>query len=98
MTEIMNAILQLARDFEVIKAYILALKKSGLDKFNDTWIDSQEVMTSMHISKRTLQSLRDNGTLPYSRINGKFYYKVTDLVNVLDSNYAKSNSTSYGNK
>ncbi len=98
MTEVMNLLMQLTRDFEVIRAYVLALKKSKLDNFKETWIDGQDVMQTMHISKRTLQSLRDNGTLPYSRINGKFYYKVADIENLLESNYSQSKPTDHGNK
>jgi len=98
MTEVINLLMQLTRDFEVIRAYVLALKKSKLDNFKETWIDGQDVMHTMHISKRTLQSLRDNGTLPYSRINGKFYYKVADIENLLESNYSQSKPTDHGNK
>ncbi|CAN5188735.1 hypothetical protein BH09BAC2_BH09BAC2_13120 [soil metagenome] len=98
MTEVLNLLMQLTRDFEVVRAYVFALKKSKLDNFKETWIDGQDVMHTMHISKRTLQSLRDNGTLPYSRINGKFYYKVADIENLLESNYSQSKPTDHGNK
>ncbi len=98
MTEVLNLLMQLTRDFEVVKAYVFALKKSKLDNFKETWIDGQDVMHTMHISKRTLQTLRDNGTLPYSRINGKFYYKVADIENLLESNYSQSKPTDHGNK
>lgn len=98
MTEVLNLLMQLTRDFEVVRAYVFALKKSKLDNFKETWIDGQDVMHTMHISKRTLQTLRDNGTLPYSRINGKFYYKVADIENLLESNYSQSKPTAHGNK
>lgn len=98
MTEVINLLMQLTRDFEVVRAYVFALKKSKLDNFKETWIDGQDVMHTMHISKRTLQTLRDNGTLPYSRINGKFYYKVADIENLLESNYSQSKTTGNGNK
>ena len=98
MTEVLNLLMQLTRDFEVVRAYVFALKKSKLDYFKETWIDGQDVMHTMHISKRTLQTLRDNGTLPYSRINGKFYYKVADIENLLESNYSQSKTTGNGNK
>jgi hypothetical protein len=39
--------------------------------FLEDWIDSQDVMQALHISPRTLQTLRSNGTLPYSRIGNK---------------------------
>ena len=36
----------------------------------------------LNISKRTLQTYRDNGTLPYSQINHKVYYKPEDVEQV----------------
>ena len=35
------------------------------------------------ISPRTLQTLRDNGTLAYSQINRKVYYKPEDVERIL---------------
>lgn len=90
MTEVLNLLLQVSQELKVISSYILELRKSRLDNFKETWIDGQDVMQTMHISKRTLQSLRDSGTLPFSRINGKFYYKVVDIEAMLDTNYEPS--------
>ena len=53
----------------------------------EDWIDSQIVMQSLHISPRTLQTLRTNGTLPYSRIGRKLYYKRSDILKILSDNY-----------
>ena len=47
------------------------------------WLDNQEVCLILNISKRTLQNYRDNGTLPYSQINHKMYYKPEDVEQVL---------------
>ena len=55
-----------------------------------SWIDGQDVMLALKVSKRTLQTMRDTGILPYSRINGKFYYKVEDLEKLLESNYSRT--------
>ena len=35
----------------------------------EDWIDNYTVIHMLHISARTLQTLRTNNTLPYSRIN-----------------------------
>jgi hypothetical protein len=59
--------------------------QSGL---ND-WLDNQEVMFALHISLRTLQTLRSNGTLPYSRIRNKIYYKRQDIEQIFNDNYSK---------
>jgi hypothetical protein len=53
----------------------------------DDWIDSQIVMHLLHISPRTLHTLRTNGTLPYSRIGYKFYYRKQDIQKILTDNY-----------
>ena len=88
MNELIDLILKLSQEIKWIRAYLGQFQKNQLDVFKDAWIDGQEVMLALHISKRTLQSLRDNGTLPFSRINGKFYYKVSDLDALLESNYS----------
>lgn len=87
MNEIIELILRLSDDLKLIKAYLQQLSKSKVEQFRETWIDGQDVMQALHISKRTLQSLRDSGVLPYSRINGKFYYKVEDIEALLNNNY-----------
>lgn len=88
MTEVIELLRQLSISMTEVRTYIMALKKPELQNFKDTWVDGQGVMQTLHISKRTLQSLRDSGVLPFSRINGKFYYKVSDLQNLLNSNYS----------
>ena len=56
---------------------------------NDRWLDIQEACFLLRISKRTLQSYRDNGMLPFSQINGKIYFKAKDIDNHLEKNYRK---------
>jgi len=48
------------------------------------WLDYQEVCMMLNISKRTLQTYRDNGIIPYSQINHKMYYKPEDVERVLN--------------
>lgn len=98
MTEIIELILKLSQEIKNINLYLQQFQKSRLERFNEWWIDGQDVMQTLHISQRTLQSLRDSGVLPYSRINGKFYYKVSDLEKLLEENYSPSKSKSYESK
>ena len=37
----------------------------------------------MNISPRTLQTLRDNGTLAYSHINHKVFYQSEDVLRIV---------------
>ena len=41
--------------------------------------DNQEVCLMMNITKRTLQSYKDKGLLPYSKLNHQNYYKLSDV-------------------
>lgn len=47
------------------------------------WMDNQDVCMLLNISPRTLQTLRDNGTLAYTQINHKTYYKPEDVKKAL---------------
>jgi hypothetical protein len=53
----------------------------------EKWLDNQDVKKTLYISTRTLQDYRDNGTLPFSRIGGKIYYKASDIEKLLEKNY-----------
>ena len=55
----------------------------GTDKKLGDWLDNQDVCQMLNISPRTLQTLRDNGTLAYSQINRKVYYKPEDIKGIL---------------
>ena len=57
-----------------------------LNPLND-WLDGQDVIQSLHICKRTLHTMRKNGTLPYSRFGRKLFYKRSDIQRILQDNY-----------
>ncbi len=90
MEEIVKGILALSGELKEVKAQLQFLRKTRAEIFNETWIDGQDVLLALNISPRTLQTLRDSGTLPFSRLNGKFYYKVSDLEALLESNYSRN--------
>jgi hypothetical protein len=48
------------------------------------WIDNQAVCQALGISKRTLQSFRDKGLIPYSQIGHKCFYKQEDLKEFIE--------------
>lgn len=50
-------------------------------------LDGQDIMQILHISPRTLQTLRSNGTIPYTRIGRKIYYLKEDIQRILRDNY-----------
>lgn len=59
------------------------------------WIDSEDVITKLKISPRTLQRWRINGIIPYSRLNGRCYYRITDILKILHHNYNGEEESEY---
>lgn len=47
------------------------------------WMKSREVRKLLGISAGTLQTLRNNGTLGYTRIGGTIYYSSDDIQKAL---------------
>lgn len=43
------------------------------------WLDSYDVCRLLGISPRTLQTMRENGTLAYTKISHKVYYRSEDV-------------------
>ena len=50
------------------------------------WLKSNEVRKLLNISPGTLQNLRINGTLSYTKIGGIMYYNHVDIDKLLNGN------------
>lgn len=71
--------------------------QSGIDQRNnqpkDTWLDNQEFMQLLKISKRTAQHYRDAGLISFSQVGNKIYYKLSDVQAMLEKHYRKAFKT-----
>lgn len=59
----------------------------------DEWLDNQEVCGILNISPRTLQSLRSNGTLAYTQVERRSYYRKQDVIKLLEMAGVKPSKT-----
>jgi len=50
------------------------------------WLKSSEVRKMLNISPGTLQNLRINGTLRFTKMGNIMYYKLEDINKVLEGN------------
>ena len=50
------------------------------------WLKSPEVRKMLGISPGTLQNLRINGTLPYTKVGGVIFYEYEDICRMLEEN------------
>ncbi|MDM1047678.1 helix-turn-helix domain-containing protein [Sphingobacterium hotanense] len=71
---------------------LLELTENATRKYSpifkgEQWLDNQEVCLMMSITKRTLQTYKDKGLLPYSRLNRKNYYKRSDVQALLETGH-----------
>ena len=65
--------------FRELKAFLAPEKPT--DK---KWLRSSEVRKLLGISSGTLQTLRNNGTLKFTKIGGTLYYSTEAINKVLD--------------
>ena len=59
------------------------------------WLKSNEVRKLLNISPGTLQNLRINGTLSYTKIGGIMYYNHADIDKLLNGNKVNTLSTHF---
>jgi len=50
------------------------------------YLKSSEVMKWLQVSPGTLQNLRINGTLPYTKVGGIIYYDAQEIQQVMEDN------------
>ena len=74
---------ELLTSFNSFVAQMKEMARRGKDKRLDEWLDNQDVCQLLNISPRTLQTRRNNGTLAYSQIERKVYYKPEDVKRIL---------------
>ncbi|MFA6274111.1 MAG: helix-turn-helix domain-containing protein [Candidatus Paceibacterota bacterium] len=62
------------------------------------WLKSSEVRKLLNISPGTLQTLRINKTLSYTKIGGIIYYASKDIEKLLEENKVSSERTLFNSK
>lgn len=89
----MEVVIMEASTFEAMMAGVESfarrvenLYKQHGEKCLQEWLDNQDVCEILGISKRTLQTYRDNGTLAFSQIGHKMYYRREDVKKLMDGN------------
>ena len=50
------------------------------------YLKSSEIMDLLQVSPGTLQNLRINGTLPYTKVGGIIYYDAEEIQKVMTAN------------
>ncbi len=61
---------------------LMAIEKTVKTK----WIKNREVKKMLQMSHSTLQTLRANGTLSYTKIGGIIYYDLEEIEKMMEDN------------
>lgn len=82
------------KNYEIIQKQLTELT-TVLDKQNNSipiqFIDNTKFIDLMGISLKTSQVWRNNGIVNFSQIGNKIYYRISDIQDLLNKNYRKSN-------
>ena len=73
---------------DALKEINSKLGKLKMDS-SETFIDHEEFLKLMKISRRTAQNWRDNGIITFSQVGGKIYYKLSDIDEMLKRHQQK---------
>ncbi len=60
------------------------------DKQPEQWLDTADVCAGLHLDRRTVYSMREQGRLPFSQIQHRVYYKAKDVKALAEGLAAKS--------
>lgn len=78
-------------DFHTLKSEIVdEIKRLFQSPEQKEWLKSADVMSLLGCSPGTLQNLRVNGTLPFTKMGGTIYYSRQDVMKVLETNKRKA--------
>ena len=69
---------ELDNKITAIADYIFNHMEAESTNEDEIWVDSYEVCTFLKISEKTLQRLRVAGTIAYSNIRGRYFYKISE--------------------
>ena len=75
---------EMVMSIQLLKEKLENFKGRQTSKSLDDWMDNQEVCMALNISQRTLQAMRSNGTLPFSQIDRKTYYRSQDIIRLIE--------------
>lgn len=64
----------------------------------DQFVDNDDFIKLMKISKRTAQNWRDEGKIAFSQIGGKIYYRFGDIDTLLKQHYNRAFSPDFKSK
>jgi hypothetical protein len=102
MQEIIKLVSAIRQDIEELRTQVSRLSITHAQRLSEEWVTSDQVMFILKIGISTLKTLKRNGYLPYSKVNGVLYFRTADIENLLKQFYvnpaSKNNNSTFRNK
>ncbi len=76
---------KLLRKIDNLSEKVDSISLSSNDGFKDKWYVTEEVCKLLKVSRRTLQTMRDNKTISFKKSGRKIYYKASDIETYLEN-------------
>jgi len=80
---LLEAVVGIKKEMLHIREYFHPLLKGEI------YLTGEQVCQILHISKRTLQQYRDDGLLPFIKLERKILFRESDIIKVLEDNYQR---------
>jgi len=81
MLALLEVVVGIKNELLYIREYFHPLLKGEI------YLSGEQVCEMLHISKRTLQQYRDDGLIPFIKLERKILFRESDIVKVLEDNY-----------
>ena len=83
MLALLETVVGIKNELLYIREYFHPLLKGEI------YLSGEQVCQMLHISKRTLQQYRDDGLIPFIKLERKILFRESDIIKVLEDNYQR---------
>ena len=81
MLALLETVVGIKNELLYIREYFHPLLKGEI------YLTGERVCEILHISKRTLQQYRDDGLMPFIKLQRKILFRESDIIKMLEDNY-----------
>ena len=81
MIVLLEAVVGIKNELLYIREYFHPLLRGEI------YLSGEQVCQMLHVSNRTLQQYRDDGQIPFVKLERKILYRESDIIKVLENNY-----------
>ena len=78
------------KKLELIASLVPKQLSNNILYIEQEWIEGKKLATSLNLPPHRLQHLRESGTLSFSTIGKKIYYRIAEVKSLLEQNKINS--------